>query len=101
MRNTIVPFTVLLLLAAGCEPEREAEVTPQPRFADISVDIGSDAPEENGSGTRSLISVDAERFRDAYLFAFDAATGELICSIWGSAEAETIKDTINAGNTRY
>lgn len=78
MRKTIVPLTVLLLLAAGCEPEREAEVTPLPHFADISVDIGSDAPGENGSGTRSLISVDAERFRDAYLFAFDAATGKVL-----------------------
>ena len=78
MRKTIVPFTALLLLAAGCEPEREAAVTPQPRFADIPVDIGSDALGENGPGTRSLISVDAERFRDAYLFAFDAATSKVL-----------------------
>ncbi len=31
----------------------------------------------------------------------DGTTGELICSIWGAAADEVIKDTINAENTHY
>lgn len=78
MRNPIHHFLLLvLLLAAACrrEPQPEAEVPL--RFADVSVRIGVD----DGDGapdTRSLITIDAERFQDAYLFAFDAATKKVL-----------------------
>ena len=71
MRKIILFFATLLALTVGCQ---RAEIDPSPvslEFRDIAVSIGEDA-------TRSLISIEAENFREACLFAFDASSNEVL-----------------------
>ena len=62
-----------------------------------------------GSGSIKLVEGTNKKFKlresngNATIRAYgkDSETGELICSIFGSESGDTIKDTINAENTRY
>lgn len=63
---TLVP--TVLLLAGGCGREVDISQTrDRLEYAPVTVRLSA---EGDGSDTRSLISVDAERFRNAALFAF-------------------------------
>lgn len=65
------------LLAVSCN----REVTPGPEtefvFGDVAVSIGGDSV-AGEADTRSLITVNAENFKEAYLFAFDASTKKVL-----------------------
>ena len=62
---------VSLLAAVSCTREPVVETGPALVFGEVPVTIGGESDEP---GTRSLLSVNSESFRDAYLFAFDAST---------------------------
>ncbi|MBR1868590.1 MAG: DUF4906 domain-containing protein, partial [Bacteroidales bacterium] len=70
---------LLTLFLGGCQREQQSESEVPLRFETVAVSIGqdngnvADSPE-----TRSLITVEAENFQDAYLFAFDATTKEIL-----------------------
>jgi len=72
LNKTILYLPALLILATGCRHAEEEPIPAQSLFRDFSVSIGGE------DATRSLISVEAEKFREAYLFAFDATTGEIL-----------------------
>lgn len=79
MRHHILPLIALAaFLSSACQREPGLPEETEPSFSQVSVSIGEDTPREENPGTRSLISVEAEKFRDAYLFAFDAATGKVL-----------------------
>lgn len=66
-------LAVTAVLAVSCS----REVTPDPDadlvFGDVAVSIG-EGPLAGEEETRSVITVNAENFKDAYLFAFDASS---------------------------
>lgn len=71
MKKTILFFATLLALTVGCQ--RAEDLSPDvPVFKEVAVNIG-----ENGDETRSLISIEAEDFKKASLFAFYHSTGEI------------------------
>lgn len=71
MRKTILFFAALFSLAiTGCQ-QAQVPFPEQPIFRDFAVNIGED-------GTRSLVSIKAEDFQEACLFAFDAASDEVL-----------------------
>lgn len=79
MRHHILPLIALAaFLSSACQREPGLPEETDPSFSQVSVSIGEDTPREENPGTRSLISVEAEKFRDAFLFAFDAATGKVL-----------------------
>lgn len=79
MKKSTVSFRALaaLVLLAACQRELPAPQEREPLFRRIAVtlDVADDGPD--ASSTRSVISSDAESFREAYLFALDATTGEV------------------------
>lgn len=71
MKKTILFFATLLAQTVGCQ--RAEDLSPDvPVFKEVAVNIG-----ENGDETRSLISIEAEDFKKASLFAFYHSTGEI------------------------
>lgn len=71
MKKTILFLATLLALAISCQ--RAEDLSPDmPVFKEVSVSIG-----ENGNETRSLISIEAEAFKKASLFAFYHSTGKI------------------------
>ena len=71
MKKTILFLATLLALTVGCQ--RAEDLSPDtPVFKEVAVNIG-----ENGDETRSLISIEAEDFKKASLFAFYHSTGKI------------------------
>lgn len=71
MKKTILFLATLLALTVSCQ--RAEDLSPDtPVFKEIAVNIG-----ENGDETRSLISIEAEDFKKASLFAFYHSTGKI------------------------
>lgn len=71
MKKTILFLATLLALATGCQ--RAEDLSPDVLiFKEVAVNIG-----ENGDATRSLISIEAEDFKKASLFAFYHSTGKI------------------------
>lgn len=71
MKKTILFLATLLALATGCQ--RAEVLSPDVSvFKEVAVNIG-----ENGDATRSLISIEAEHFKKASLFAFYNSTGKI------------------------
>lgn len=71
MKKTILFLATLLALATGCQ--RAENLFPDgPVFKEVAVNI-----RENGDATRSLISIEAEDFKKASLFAFYHSTGKI------------------------
>ena len=71
MKKTILFLATLLALTVSCQ--RAEDLSPDtPVFKEVAVNIG-----ENGDETRSLISIEAEDFKKASLFAFYHSTGKI------------------------
>ena len=69
MKKTILFLATLLALTVGCQ-QAENLSPDMPVFKEVAVSIGEDA-------TRSLISIEAEDFKKASLFAFYHSTGKI------------------------
>lgn len=94
----------LLLLLAACQREMPLQESPEPvpavrttRLQTVSTRLESDP-----SAVKSVISVEAEDFRTAYLFAFDATTGRVFLDDDGrniglKTESKTFNWTIPVG----
>ena len=95
----------VLLLLAACQRELPLQETPEPvsavrttsRLQTVSMRLESDAAD-----VKSVISVEAEDFRTAYLFAFDAVTGRVFLDEEGhniglKTESKTFNWTIPVG----
>ena len=93
-----------LLLLAACQRETPLQEAPEPvqtvpvtRLQTVSARLESDS-----SDVKSVISVEAEDFRIAYLFAFDANTGRVFLDEDGhniglKTESKTFNWTIPVG----
>ena len=77
---TFTSMAALLLLFSCRNIEQDTrDDGPSYEIAEFPVRIGSeDAGGEDSPGTRSLITVEAEGFVNAYLFAFDATTKDIL-----------------------
>lgn len=64
------------MFAVSCQKENEVKDEPL-TFSSVKVGLGEEAP-SSGESTKSVISVDTENFVDAYLFAFDASTKNIL-----------------------
>lgn len=95
----------VLLLLAACQREMPLQEVPEPvsavrtpsRLQTVSMRLESDAAD-----VKSVISVEAEDFRTAYLFAFDARTGQVFLDEDGRniglmTESKTFNWTIPVG----
>ena len=104
IQRTLGTLLPALLLLAGCQRETPLQETPEPvsatrttRLQAVSMRLESDAAE-----SKSVISVEAEDFRTAYLFAFDAATGRVFLDDEGrniglKTDSKTFNWTIPVG----
>ncbi len=71
--------------ASSCQRETEPISAPPEqdpavgtlRYREFPVTIGEEA-EGDGAGMRSLVTINAEDFKEAYLYAFDATTKEIL-----------------------
>ena len=80
----------------------------QGQISEVQVN-GSDVLFKIGTGSIKLVDGANKKFKlltengslTTRAYGKDEETGELICSIFGSADDDVIKDTINASNTRY
>lgn len=93
-----------VLLLTACQRETPLQEIPEPvtavpvtRLQTVSTRLESDAPD-----SKSVISVEAEDFRTAYLFAFDANTGRVFLDEDGrniglKTESKTFNWTIPVG----
>ena len=63
-----------ILTFGACQRETALPKDGEPLFRSVSVTLGAAA---DSPLTKSVVSVDAESFRDAWIFAFDASTGAI------------------------
>lgn len=70
-------LAVTAVLAVSCS--REATPVPEAElvFGNVAVSIGGE-PLAGDSDTRSVVTLNVESFKDAYLFAFDASTKKVL-----------------------
>lgn len=93
----ILTLASLLAVFCGCSHEMPVQEEYTPRLRSVSIRL-----ESAGTDTKSVISVEAEDFRRAYLFAFDAATKKVFLdeagrSIAVKTESKTVDWSIPAG----
>lgn len=79
MKRNFLYFLAVTAAALAVSCNREAELDPEADvvYGDVAVSIG-EGPLAGEEETRSVITVNAENFKDAYLFAFDASTKAIL-----------------------
>lgn len=80
MKRFFLYLVAIVLVLTGCHNETlEPEVVKKPQvLSSVKVDLSTQSPSFADEQTKSLITVDTEHLVNAFLFAFDASTKEIV-----------------------